>query len=136
MRPLVSVNVSCDRDSLSCGRDSLAAMRSRRLAGLNVAAMTKALENVPHEERKNVIGGFIYHLVDMQQPFYASGKITGMLLELDEAELFRLVESPEALKLKVQEAVDVLGDWIPEQEKLLVQEAMDLQVFFPPKSKI
>ena len=37
-----------------------------------------------------------------------AGKITGMLLEIDNAELLHMLESPAALQGKVEEAVTVL----------------------------
>lgn len=37
-----------------------------------------------------------------------AGKVTGMLLEMDQTEVLHLIESPDALKNKVAEAMDVL----------------------------
>lgn len=42
--------------------------------------------------------------------FDLAAKITGMLLEMDNSELLLLVESPESLAAKVEEAVQVLKD--------------------------
>ena len=54
-----------------------------------------------------MIGERLYPLIQAHQPQRA-GKITGMLLEMDNGELLNLLESPDALKAKVNEAVQVL----------------------------
>jgi len=54
-----------------------------------------------------MIGERIFPLVQPIEPRLA-GKITGMLLEMDNTELLHLVDSPEALKQKINEALQVL----------------------------
>ncbi|KAJ6708393.1 POLYADENYLATE-BINDING PROTEIN 7 [Salix viminalis] len=59
------------------------------------------------EERKDILGRLLYPLVEKLHSDIAS-KITGMLLEMDNAELLLLLESHESLAAKVEEAVQVL----------------------------
>ena len=59
------------------------------------------------EEQKQIIGDRLYPLIQAAHPDQAA-KITGMLLELDNAELLNMLESREALAAKTQEAVSVL----------------------------
>lgn len=59
------------------------------------------------EQQKQILGERLYPLVQKHQPDLAA-KITGMLLEMDNSELLLLLESPESLVAKVEEAVQVL----------------------------
>jgi len=54
-----------------------------------------------------MLGEKIFPLIARLQPEMA-GKITGMMLEMDNSELLILLESPEQLKMKVDEALRVL----------------------------
>lgn len=58
-------------------------------------------------QQKNIIGERLFPLIHQHQASLA-GKITGMLLEMDNAELLNLIESPEALMGKIEEALHVL----------------------------
>ncbi|KAI3696713.1 hypothetical protein L6452_29213 [Arctium lappa] len=59
------------------------------------------------EIQKQILGERLYPLVNQHKPDLAA-KITGMLLEMDNSELLLLLESPESLAAKVEEAVQVL----------------------------
>merc|ERR1719223_2727792 len=67
-------------------------------------------------EQKNMIGEKLYpdvmrELAEKQEPADRAGKITGMLLDgVDTPDLLDLLESPAALKSKVEEALKVLID--------------------------
>ena len=54
-------------------------------------------------------------LVSRTQPDLA-GKITGMLLEMDNAELLHLLEAQDALNSKVTEALAVLHEFQKDSE--------------------
>ncbi|KAL5975064.1 hypothetical protein ACLOJK_031740 [Asimina triloba] len=60
----------------------------------------------PHHQ-KQILGERLFPLVKKHKLELAA-KITGMLLEMDNSELLLLLESPESLAAKVEEAVQVL----------------------------
>ncbi|KAK1801583.1 hypothetical protein P4O66_004544 [Electrophorus voltai] len=67
------------------------------------------LAAAPPQEQKQILGERLFPLIQNMQPTLA-GKITGMFLELDNSELLHMLESPESLHPKVDEAVAVLQD--------------------------
>ena len=62
-----------------------------------------------------LLGENLYPLVDQLEHENAA-KVTGMLLEMDQTEVLHLLESPEALKAKVSEAMDVLRNVNQQQQ--------------------
>jgi polyadenylate-binding protein len=58
-------------------------------------------------EQKQMLGERLFQLIETMYPALA-GKITGMLLEIDNSELLHMLEHSESLKSKVEEAVAVL----------------------------
>ncbi|XP_078423387.1 polyadenylate-binding protein 4 isoform X1 [Cetorhinus maximus] len=65
------------------------------------------LAAAPPQEQKQMLGERLFPLIQSMHPSLA-GKITGMLLEIDNSELLHMLESPESLRSKVEEAVAVL----------------------------
>jgi len=61
----------------------------------------------PPQEQKQMLGERLFPLIQRMYPDLA-GKITGMLLEIDNAELLHMLEDHSSLKSKVDEAVAVL----------------------------
>jgi polyadenylate-binding protein len=68
------------------------------------------LAAAPPQEQKQMLGERLFPLIQRMFPDLAgmSGKITGMLLEIDNAELVHMLEDQGSLKGKVEEAVAVL----------------------------
>jgi len=69
---------------------------------------SSVLATATASDQKQMIGERLFPLVQEYQPHLA-GKITGMLLEIDNSELLHMLESRELLKEKVLEAVQVLN---------------------------
>ena len=84
--------------------------------GLTAAALASA----PPEQQKQLLGEALFPQIAALQPDLA-GKITGMLLEMDNSELLLLIESPDSLEAKVDEAVAVLKEHnaIPEGARVV-----------------
>lgn len=59
------------------------------------------------QEQKQMLGERLFPLIQCMYPTL-TGKITGMLLEIDNSELLHMLEHGESLKAKVEEAVAVL----------------------------
>ncbi|KAF8093373.1 hypothetical protein N665_0383s0005 [Sinapis alba] len=72
-----------------------------------VGALATSLANASPEHQRTMLGENLYPLVEQLEADSAA-KVTGMLLEMDQTEVLHLLESPEALKAKVAEAMDVL----------------------------
>jgi polyadenylate-binding protein len=81
--------------------------RAPAVPGADQALTTAILAAAPPEQQKQILGERLFPLVSRLQPELA-GKITGMLLEMDNTELLNLLESPESLSAKVDEAMAVL----------------------------
>jgi len=68
------------------------------------------LASAPPQEQKQMLGERLYPLIQRicKEPD-VTGKITGMMLEMDNAELLMMFENEELLQAKVNEATSVLN---------------------------
>ncbi|TKA34157.1 Polyadenylate-binding protein, cytoplasmic and nuclear [Salinomyces thailandicus] len=72
------------------------------------------LNAAPPAQQKQMLGEALYPKIHTQQPELA-GKITGMLLEMDNSELIGLTSDDDALRLKVEEAMNVYDEYVKNQ---------------------
>ncbi|MBA0648091.1 hypothetical protein Goklo_015877 [Gossypium klotzschianum] len=80
-----------------------------------VTALATSLANATPEQQRTMLGESLYPLVERLERD-AAAKVTGMLLEMDQTEVLHLLESPEALKAKVAEAMEVLRSVSAQQQ--------------------
>ncbi|KAH9648969.1 polyadenylate-binding protein [Citrus sinensis] len=73
-----------------------------------ITPLSTALANASPEQRRTLPGESLYPLIEQLERDAAAEKVTGMLLEMHQTEVLHLLESPEALKAKVAEAMEVL----------------------------
>ncbi|KAE9592504.1 hypothetical protein Lal_00028565 [Lupinus albus] len=72
--------------------------------------LASALASATPENQRMMLGEHLYPLVGRLTPSNQTAKVTGMLLEMDKSEVIHLIESPEELKMKVIEAMQVLHE--------------------------
>jgi polyadenylate-binding protein len=70
---------------------------------------TQMLASAQPQEQKQMLGERLYPLISRLSKDSDVGKITGMMLEMDNAELLMMLESDELLQAKVNEAATVLN---------------------------
>ena len=87
--------------------------RSTKSQGMQITTSTLSVSTP--QQQKQLLGEHLFHLICQMHPEQA-GKITGMLLELDNSEILHMLDSCESLKVKIDEAVTVLKDHKKKQE--------------------
>ncbi|KAK4164562.1 protein phosphatase PP2A regulatory subunit B [Cladorrhinum sp. PSN259] len=82
---------------------------------LNASSLVQTqLPGQTAQQQKQLIGESLFPKIQMIQPALA-GKITGMLLEMDNAELINLLDDDAALQSKVNEALAVYDEYVKSQ---------------------
>ncbi|CAN9318439.1 unnamed protein product [Alternaria alternata] len=80
-------------------------------AGVDMGALSGAAPG----QQKQMLGEALYPKIAEMQPELA-GKITGMLLEMDNSELINLTSDEAALRAKVEEAMSVYDEYVKNKE--------------------
>ncbi|KAL4319209.1 hypothetical protein GQ457_18G016330 [Hibiscus cannabinus] len=80
-----------------------------------IGELASALAHATPNQQRTVLGECLYPRIEQLEPDTAA-KVTGMLLEMDQTEILHLLESPEALKAKVAEAMEVLSTVAQQQQ--------------------
>ncbi|XVE76070.1 hypothetical protein DITRI_Ditri12bG0143300 [Diplodiscus trichospermus] len=100
--------------TIASSKDQKGASAFPQAASDSVAALSQGSEMLSSmlaasspEQQKTILGERLYPLIQKSKPDLVP-KITGMLLEMDKSELLLLLESPESLAAKVEEAAEVL----------------------------
>jgi polyadenylate-binding protein len=75
------------------------------------------LASLPVDQQKRLLGENLFAQVQTHAPPQFVGKVTGMLLEMDNSELLHLLESPETLKERVDEAMEAINEALAEANK-------------------
>ncbi|KFY10280.1 hypothetical protein V491_07733, partial [Pseudogymnoascus sp. VKM F-3775] len=75
------------------------------------SALQAQLTTAPPAQQKQLLGEALFPKIQVMQPELA-GKITGMLLEMDNAELVGLIEDESSLRAKVDEALTVYDEYV------------------------
>lgn len=102
-RPLVPQRYQPQGTAVANGGTSTAVNGHSGLESLD----TERLARATPQEQKQMLGEQLFPRVRAIEP-HNSGKITGMLLEIDNSEILHMLESEDSLRAKVEEARDVL----------------------------
>ncbi|KAL2283628.1 hypothetical protein FJTKL_09700 [Diaporthe vaccinii] len=85
------------------------------MADLSAASLLQAqVAAAAPPQQKQILGEAIFPKISNLQPDLA-GKITGMLLEMDNQELINLIDDDNALRAKVDEAMNVYDEYVKNQ---------------------
>ena len=78
-------------------------------------AFDNELSSRVENDGESIIGERLYQIIHQTQPELA-GKITGMLLTMDNSELLHLLNSREALNTKIQEVLQLMHEFTSGRE--------------------
>ncbi|CAN8065147.1 unnamed protein product [Agarophyton chilense] len=95
--------------SQSATTDPAVAAAAAAVAAAQQPLTIEMLANATPQQQKQMLGERLYPLITDMQP-RLGGKITGMLLDMENSDILHLLDSPEILAERVEEAVAVLRE--------------------------
>ncbi|KAF2841962.1 polyadenylate binding protein [Patellaria atrata CBS 101060] len=129
--PQFSGQQGAGRGNMPSGRPAQPFLQGGRGAGPNGPVPGQAsgidvnvLTSLTPQQQKQTLGEALYPKIHEQQPELA-GKITGMLLEMDNAELLNLTNDDSALRAKVEEAMSVYDEYVKAKDPEDGQDGKD-----------
>ncbi|KAM7497846.1 hypothetical protein LguiA_022260 [Lonicera macranthoides] len=96
---------------------------------ISIEVLASVLKDFTPEEQRIMIAGNLYPLVLEQLEDEEANKVTDMLLEFDQNKVLHLLESPEALKAEVAEAMEVLRNVTESPSAAAVDDQLDALSF-------
>ncbi|KAF4992215.1 hypothetical protein FGRMN_7346 [Fusarium graminum] len=102
------------RGGPNAGRNGNGPQGGRAAEGAGASVLQQQLATAGPAQQKQILGEMIFPKIQAINGELA-GKITGMLLEMDNTELVNLIEDDAALKAKVDEALAVYDEYVKAQ---------------------
>ncbi|UZP37297.1 hypothetical protein NXS19_005113 [Fusarium pseudograminearum] len=96
------------------GRNGNGPQGGRGADAAGLSSLQQQLASAPPPQQKQILGELIFPKIQAINADLA-GKITGMLLEMENPELVNLIEDESALKAKVDEALAVYDEYVKTQ---------------------
>ncbi|KAG6002599.1 Protein phosphatase PP2A regulatory subunit B [Claviceps maximensis] len=103
------------RNNNSSGSSNTVPAAVIRPEGNTGSVLQQQLSSAPPAQQKQILGEVIFPKIQAINVELA-GKITGMLLEMDNTELINLIEDDGALKAKVDEALTVYDEYVKSKD--------------------
>ncbi|ERL87239.1 hypothetical protein D910_04637 [Dendroctonus ponderosae] len=107
LAPPMDLTLECPYYQRSSGPTARPNSKYTTRHGPEVSITDPRLNHAAPQEQKQIIGEQLFSIVEKLKPELA-GKITGMLLEIDNSELLNMIKNHESLRAKVEEAIAVL----------------------------
>ncbi|KAI3871126.1 hypothetical protein MKW98_015026 [Papaver atlanticum] len=102
----------------------MSTVEAHRNGPVHIKTLASTLASAEPKLQRQMLGEQLFPLVKSIEHDYA-GKVTCMLLEMDKTEVLHLLESPDALKKKVSEFMELFQVWMFLHKKPLLVYSLE-----------